>query len=120
MPTVPKTSITTFLILLHDLNARMDELATEGAIAMTQMNDIDYTSVTDLSKGEELTAIIDEMGEKFRKINDMKQTLLNGLQRKVIHKMNQTTPLTKTSSVRSIKKTGTQNSPRKTRRVKTV
>jgi len=55
-----------------------------------------------------------------KKRGTKKRKSVKGLQRKVIHEMNQTTPLTSAKSVGSVRKPRRSLTPRKTRRVKTL
>lgn len=116
---MPKTSIKTFLVLIHELDNEMDKLATKGEELIAQMNDINFSSITDVSNEEELTDSFNNLGDKFAAIDNMKQTLLGGLRRGVIEKMNVNSPSSKIKSL-SVKRKNKLNSLRKTRHAKSI
>ena len=88
---MPKTSIKTFLILIHELNYEMFFLSEKGEEVIKNMNEIDFYSVTSIVQEENLETRFEEMGEQFREMNRMRITLIGGLQRKVIEEMNSVT-----------------------------
>jgi hypothetical protein len=116
---MPKTSIKTFLVLIHKLNRDMDIIATNGQQLLQQIADIDFTSVTDPVREEELTSVFEETGENFRKLNDMKEVLMGGLQQKVIDTMNAQPMISRTRSATSAR-SSVRSSMRKTRKAKSV
>jgi hypothetical protein len=109
------TTVKKFLMLLHKLNKELDVVATIGQNLLVKINDIDFTSITDVSNGEELSELFEETGERFRKVNDMKQTLLYGLQRRVIRELDEEPMSSKVKSL-SIKR----KSKSRTRRAKSI
>ena len=114
---MPKTSVKTFLGLIHKLNSEMDVVSEFGAELLQEMNNIDFTSVTDPHSHELFEAAFEKTGEKFRKLNDMRQVLLNGLQRKVIDNMNAAPQNSRTRSAPIAKRRSSSN---KTRRAKSI
>lgn len=112
----PKTSIKTFLLLVHKLNEEMDAAATMGQNLLQQIEDIEYTSVTDMQKKDELTEEFELMGEGFRRLNDMKTILMNGLQRKMIQTLNEAPMGSRVKSMTNRR----SKSLRKSRRVKSI
>lgn len=84
---MPKTSIKTFLILIHVLNYEMFFLSEKGEEIIKNMNEIDFYSATSIVQEENLETQFEEMGEQFREMNRMRITLIGGLQRKVIEEM---------------------------------
>jgi uncharacterized lipoprotein YehR (DUF1307 family) len=112
-----KTSPKSILKSIHKLNEAMDIIATMGQNILQRLNDIDYTSVTDISTQEQLNIAFDEIGEKFRNLSDIKEELMYGLQRKVLEEIDAMPLRSKTKSL-SIKRK--LNSYRKTRRAKSI
>ena len=113
---MPKTSVKTFLQLIHKLNEGMDMIAGEGGDLLNRINDIDFTSVTDPLKEEELTIEVNELEKKFLKLNVLKETLMDGLQRRVIQEMDATPYHTRIRSVTVGRRSKSiKGSPRKTR-----
>ena len=112
----PKTSLKTFLLLVHKLNEEMDAAATMGQNLLQQIEDIEYTSVTDMQKNDKLTEEFEKMGEGFRKLDDMKAVLMDGLQRKMIHTLNEAPMGSRVKSMIFRR----SKSSRKTRRIKSI
>jgi hypothetical protein len=115
---MPKTSVKTFLSLVHKLNEDMDNLATNGLDIVKRINEIDFDSITGPSEEEEMKILYNNVGDNFRKLNDMKQTLMGGLQRKVIQEMNMSTPSSKVKSL-TLNRKSKQRS-RTTRRIRSI
>jgi len=112
---MPKTSIKTFLFLINKLNDSMDVLSADGDKLLERITDIEFTSVADLAKEDELNHAIDTMGEKFRELDGMKSTLIGGLRRKVKEKLDAATPSSRVKSM-----TNRRKSERKTVRAKSI
>jgi hypothetical protein len=116
---MPKTSVKTFLILIHKLNDEMDAIAELGQELLRSAQDIDFTSVTDIVKEEEIKELFDETGKKYIKLHDMKEVLLGGLQARVIQEMNDAKPISKTRSL-SRKRKNKSRSFGKTQRARSI
>jgi hypothetical protein len=117
---MPKTPIKTFLVLIHKLNRDMDAIATSGETLLRKISEIDFTSVADPMKEEELNAAFEETGEQFRKLHDMKETLMGGLQRKVIEKMN-SAPMSANAKSASFRRSSSRSrSSRRTMKAKSI
>jgi len=95
----------------------MDVVSEFGDNLLQEMNNIDFTSVTDPHSYELFEAAFEKTGEKFRKLNDMRQVLLDGLQRKVIDNMNAAPQNSRTRSAPIAKRRSSSN---KTRRAKSI
>jgi hypothetical protein len=93
-----KTSIKTFLTLLKQINRDMENLSNEGVALVKSANEIDFNSITAPSTEEEINYLFNKTGENFRKFNDMKQTLMGGLQRKLIRELDAATPSSRIKS----------------------
>jgi hypothetical protein len=115
---MPKTSQKSILKLIHKLNEAMDIIATMGQNILQCLNDIDYTSVTDVSTEEQLNIAFDEVGERFRNLDHIKEELMYGLRRKVLSEMDAIPVHARTKSL-SIRRSKS-NSFRKTRRTKSI
>jgi hypothetical protein len=116
---MPKTSVKTFLMLIHKLNDEMDAIAELGQDLLRRAEDIDFTSVADVVKEEEIKDLFDETGEKYAKLHDMKEVLLGGLQARVIQEMNETKLVSKTRSL-SRKQKSKSRSFGKTQRARSI
>lgn len=114
---MPKTSIKTFLILLHKLNSDMEKIASEGALLLEAANQVDFDSITAPTVQDELNETFNETGNKFRELNDMKQVLLRGLQINVINKLD-AAPMS--SRIKSARLNSSRSSSRKTRRFRSI
>jgi len=114
-----KTSVKTFLTLLKQINSDMDILATEGAELVNRANKIDFNSVTDHSTEEELNDLFNETRKNFLKLDNMKQTLFGGLQRKVIRELDAATPSSRIRSA-TARHRSRSTSNRSTRRFRSV
>jgi len=112
----PKTSLKTFLLLVHRLNEEMDAAATMGQNLLQQIENIQYTSVTDVQTRDELTEEFETMGEGFRKLDDMKAVLMDGLRRKLIQTLDEAPMSSRTKSM-TLRRS---KSLRKSRRVKSI
>jgi hypothetical protein len=93
----------------------MNALSAAGDELIERVTEIEFTSVADLAKEDELNDAIDTMGEKFRELDDMKSTLIGGLTRKVKEKLDAATPSSRVKSM-----TNRRKSVRKTVRAKSI
>jgi hypothetical protein len=114
-----KTSVKTFLTLLKQINNDMDTLATEGAELVNRANEIDFNSITATSTEEELNDLFNETRKNFLKLDNMKQTLFGGLQRKVIRELDAATPSSRIKSA-TARRRSRSSSNRGTRRFRSI
>ena len=116
---MPKTSIKTFLILIHRLNDEIDDVINKGNILNNRIQSLELTSVADIDIKDQLDEAVDEMGKTFNKLLDMKETLLGGLHRKMIDEMN-AKPLNSRIKSLSLRRSAKSNTSRKTLRAKSI
>jgi len=84
---MPKTPIKTFIALLENLNDQMDQLADVGVEVLERIPYMDINAINEHAEEVELRYNYLRAREKFKKINQMKQILLDGLRRKVMEEM---------------------------------
>ena len=103
-------------VISHKLNEEMDAVATIGQNLLQRIEEIDYTSITDIQTKEELTHAFDETGHGFRKLDDMKAVLMDGMRRKMIQNLDAAPMSSRTKSM-TIRRS---RSSRKTRRANSI
>ena len=81
------------LVAIHKINEELDRIAEEGTVLLQEMVDIDFTSVTDPVKLEELSIANEALRKNFLAVYDLKQPILRMLQNKVLHLFSFKTPI---------------------------
>jgi hypothetical protein len=89
------------LAAIHKINEELDHIAEEGTVILQEMAGIDYTSITDPVKMEELTMANEALRKNFLAVHDLKQPILRMLQLKVLKEMRTGTPSRTRSLTRS-------------------
>ena len=113
MPKIPKTSVKTFLTLIGDLNRKMSHFATVAAHQLNRIQELDFSSITVQAEKDEIEQAIRTANENFMKLNDMREILKDGLQRKVEGEIEMKTPGSKVKSLSTRRKS--RSSTRKVR-----
>lgn len=108
------------LASIRVLNNELETLLNEGLQLSQQVDAVDFTSVTDVQTHERLESEFNITNEMFVKVNNMKTTLLEMLQRKVIQTMNANPPNSRTRSAYSAKSSRRTRSSRKSLRAKSI
>ena len=89
------------LVAIHKINEELDRIAEEGTVILQEMADIDFTSLTDPVKLEELSIANEALRKNFLAVYDLKQPILRMLQNKVLKEMRTGTPARTRSLTRS-------------------
>jgi hypothetical protein len=104
MPKIPKTSVKTFLRLIGELNREMSHFAIVAAHQLNRIQELDFSSITVQSEKDEIEQSIRSANENFMKLIDMRDTLKDGLQRKVDGEIKMKTPGSKVKSLSTRRK----------------
>ena len=116
---MPKTTITTFIALIHKLNDEIDHFSTVAADTLHKINALDETSITQPSQEEELSITYLDCQTKFDKIIDMRNVLMDGLLRKVMQNMSARSASQLSTKSATLRRSAKRRS-RRTRRTRSI
>jgi hypothetical protein len=117
---MPTPSVKKLLKAIHSLNDELKNILQDGDAIALQIADIDYTTVTtDISLEGKLIDELENTVIMMDQVRNMKQTVVQTLQSKLIRDINLNPPGSRTRSL-SISRRSKSNRFGKTRRVNSI